>query len=778
MDRNKFLAFILCFSPTGLALAQSAETASTPLSSEGRLMKLINTNQDKSEASDEDRDRQIAKIYRDYARYLEVDANRDRRRADDMFHQIVGELRTLTDQQGIAESMRFRSLYRTILRESEFNYSGSDSTLFNENDEIFQMRAEIFADLDSKSDEPLLENFSTNNKLNMMASSTEFPMDLEAPVIRTIQSMAKRKDHFMKVRQRADLYFPMIERILREEGVPEELKYLAVIESALNPTAASWAKAVGLWQFIPATGGGYGLDISNYVDERKDPEKATRAAARHLRDLHERFGDWQLALAGYNCNPARIERVRRQVSERIGRTANYWDIMAYIPKETRAYVPMFISTYYIMNNPQQFDLGPYQPGPNYNYDVVAVVGGTSLETIASKINPDGVETTINFLRALNPELKKNQVPPTPTSSILPDQIVMSQSTEGYTGGYMLRIPQGKADVLGDLALSKPISVAYESRNTSSRNLASNTTSARGLEELQGILGARSVAPTRSTRSTRTQPPSQPPSVVKPVIDAATTATNPNVVSSTTVAPKPDGTNVTPEVTAPVVVPTHEPATNVAAAEPRTRPTRAERVAAPAPRETTQATRAVASNGRKQTHSVTSGQTLRQIANDYKVSIADIKEWNGIRGDQINRGQRLTIYSNFTPAPAAPAPRVAAPAPRTTSPVSGRGSVNVITRTVRRGETLSSIARENGLTLQELKTLNGLTSNVAPIGRALKVKGAAPAAASSRGSRSSRSGRAATTVAPTRRNQRTEAPRNTRTEDKKKVKKTETPRRRR
>src|SRR5690606_8547032 len=185
-----------------------------------------------------------------------------------------------------------------------------------------------------------------------------------------IAFLLRSPGHVSRLRSRADTYFPMIERILAEEGVPDELKYLAMVESALNPRARSHAGAAGMWQFISATGRAYGLRAQSDVDDRLDPERATRAAARHLRDLHERFGDWQLALAGYNCNPARIQREITRAEARLGRRATFCDIYDHIPRETRGYVPMYIATALVLSNPEAFDLPPAEPGPRYVFDTI------------------------------------------------------------------------------------------------------------------------------------------------------------------------------------------------------------------------------------------------------------------------------------------------------------------------------------------------------------------------------------------------------------------------
>ena len=201
-------------------------------------------------------------------------------------------------------------------------------------------------------------------------------------------------------RERAEIYRPMMDKIFAEEGVPPELVYLAYIESGLNPTARSWASAVGMWQFIQATGRVYGLEVNWWVDERRDPEKATRAAARHLKDLHNIWGDWHLAIANYNISPRGLNRAIR----RAGGTKDYWVAYPYLPRETRGYVPGFIATTLINMNPEEFGLKTMAKNPSY--DMVEVDGLMPLDILASSI---GIST--DELKGYNPELLRWATPP-------------------------------------------------------------------------------------------------------------------------------------------------------------------------------------------------------------------------------------------------------------------------------------------------------------------------------------------------------------------------------
>lgn len=228
-------------------------------------------------------------------------------------------------------------------------------------------------------------------------------MPVNSRVEQSIAYLTEQPDrHVNHWRRRAGTYFPMIEHILEEEGVPEELKYLATIESGLKPRAKSRAAAVGLWQFVASTGRSYGLGVTARVDERRDPEKATRAAARHLRDLYERFADWHLALAAYNCGAGCVEGALRESG---AAETTFWEIYEHLPRETRGYVPMFIAATLVASNPEGYDLASVDPGPAYAYDRVPVREALTLGRVA-----EWAGTSVDRLRALNPELKGRRLP--------------------------------------------------------------------------------------------------------------------------------------------------------------------------------------------------------------------------------------------------------------------------------------------------------------------------------------------------------------------------------
>ena len=198
-----------------------------------------------------------------------------------------------------------------------------------------------------------------------------------------------------------NLYIPIFEEALDYYGLPLELKYLPVIESGLDPTAVSRVGAVGLWQFMLKTGKRYGLEVNSLVDERRDPIKATWAAARYLKDLYDIFADWNLVIAAYNCGPTNISKA----IHRAGGAKDYWTIYPYLPKETRGYVPAFIAANYIMNYYCDHGITPLKTRHPIATDTLVVDHNVHFDQIAAVCQVD-----IEALESLNPQYRKSIVP--------------------------------------------------------------------------------------------------------------------------------------------------------------------------------------------------------------------------------------------------------------------------------------------------------------------------------------------------------------------------------
>lgn len=199
----------------------------------------------------------------------------------------------------------------------------------------------------------------------------------------------------------ADYYFPIIEEVLDKHGLPIELKYLAVVESALNPVALSRVGACGLWQFMLPTGKQYGLTINSLVDDRRDPMKATEAACAYFKDMYAIYKDWSLVMASYNCGPGNVNKAIK----RSGGKTNFWDIFPYLPKETRSYVPLFIAANYVMNYYCDHNLCPLETNLPLATDTIHVNKMLHLQQVSEVLQVD-----LEQLRALNPQYKRDIVP--------------------------------------------------------------------------------------------------------------------------------------------------------------------------------------------------------------------------------------------------------------------------------------------------------------------------------------------------------------------------------
>ncbi len=262
-----------------------------------------------------------------------------------------------------------------------------------------------------------------SSKLRKVETSSVFPdsvyekriaaLNIQTPIELTYNKQVKafidlyankKRNLTEKVLGLSELYFPMIEEQLDKYDIPLEIKYLAVVESALNPAAGSRAGAKGLWQFMYGTGKVYGLRVTSLVDDRYDPYKSTVAACKHLRDLYDIYGDWSLVLAAYNSGAGNVNRAIRYA----GGTKNYWAIWPFLPRETRGYVPAFIAVNYIMNYYAEHNIYPMRPGIFF-YDVDTV---TVNDVLAFDQLNEMLGIPMDQLKFLNPQFKKGIIPAT------------------------------------------------------------------------------------------------------------------------------------------------------------------------------------------------------------------------------------------------------------------------------------------------------------------------------------------------------------------------------
>jgi membrane-bound lytic murein transglycosylase D len=276
--------------------------------------------------------------------------------------------------------------------------------------------------------------------------SGEIPLTFNSRVFSFINYFAiKDREYTLGVLARKDLYFPLFEKYLAKYQMPEELKYLSIVESGLEPRALSRVGAGGLWQFMPYTGRSYGLHQDFYIDERFDPDAATEAACKYMKMLYNMFGDWELALAAYNSGPGNVRKAIR----RSGYKKGFWNVYNYLPRETRSYVPQFIAVAYVLNYAEEYNLEPETIKYTMETDTILVSNFINLKLLSKEIN-----VCYEDLEKLNPAIKRFALP----ASIKK---------------YPVKIPADKVDLVRSNR-SAILAVASESGEAELSHLAKNT----------------------------------------------------------------------------------------------------------------------------------------------------------------------------------------------------------------------------------------------------------------------------------------------------------------
>ena len=271
------------------------------------------------------------------------------------------------------------------------------------NSDLFFQMSEDIASEPTNVDYGELPTEVLKERLEKLNQKSLFNIEYNPVLEQVIKSFLKnRRSSLERMMSLSDYYLPMFEQEMSNQKIPLEIKYLAIIESALNPKARSHAGATGLWQFMYATGKSYGLEVNNYVDERSDPIRATKAAAKYLNELYKIFGDWDLVLAAYNSGPGNVTKAIR----RSGGKTNYWNLRPYLPKETAGYVPAFLATLYIFEYAKEHGFKPQKRANHlFETDTIRVKQAVPFKDIAEITGMD-----VQDIQFFNPSYQLDIVP--------------------------------------------------------------------------------------------------------------------------------------------------------------------------------------------------------------------------------------------------------------------------------------------------------------------------------------------------------------------------------
>lgn len=311
-----------------------------------------------------------------------------------------GNKLTVKQIKPVADSLKAKKIEDLNIA-SEIDQKWLDELYGNE---LFDSIYESVTDLKYDTvDYPELPTDTLKARLKSLSARTPFNIEYNTSLESVIKSYLKHRRHSMeRLMSLSEYYFPLFEKELDNYNIPLEIKYLAIVESALKPRAKSRVGATGLWQFMYPTGKMYGLDVSSYVDERSDPIKSTEAASKYLAKLYEIFGDWDLALAAYNSGPGNVSKAIR----RSGGYENYWNIRPHLPRETAGYLPAFLATMYIFEYAEEHGFKKHKP--NFRYmetDTIHVKQMISLDQVSELL-----ELPMEELQFLNPSYKLDVIP--------------------------------------------------------------------------------------------------------------------------------------------------------------------------------------------------------------------------------------------------------------------------------------------------------------------------------------------------------------------------------
>ena len=656
------------------------------------------------------------------------------------FEAAIQILNELGDYSSIDSSKEYLDLSKSLIEDYEKYIAQIDS---------LGPEASVYA-LREKLNQVVEQGDTTGFKIpHIEIKGTQVPLPLNEYVERATAFFMGRGRHYMeRWLYLSGKYFPIMQRVFKEEGTPEELTVLAMPESGLRPDARSWARAVGLWQFMKGTGSLYGLRVNWWIDERQDFEKSSRAAARHLKDLYSELGDWNLVLGAYNAGAGRIYRAMRRSGSN-----DFWEMRRYLPRQTRNYIPQYVAIARIVLNPKEHGFEDIQKADSLAFDVVEINDCVDLRVLAKC-----ALTTVDTLQELNPELLRWCTPP------------------GVTG-YRFRIPYGRKDTflvsysripaeqkkdwaihtvkrgetvstiarkyglaasllnsINNIHSSKRLRVGTVLAIPIPRDVADSKVQFNYSPEVRGMnfgsvksYAAKDDVSKKKLRYAKREM-KQPKGKNKLVYHVKRGDTIGHIaewygVRASDIRNWNDiayGSYIHAGQAIAIWV-TETKAkllTKVDKMEFSEKQSLVKGDLAEAARAEEGNTRAKSSSTEWIQHTVKSGETLDKIARTYDVSISDLKQWNNLRTSRIVAGQSLEIYDK----PEERVKIIASSAKNNAAPSVKTSSTGIFSPThkVKKGESIYTIAKMYGVNVQKLKEQNGLRKNKILVGQILKI----------------------------------------------------------